>query len=207
MGCQCSTRWRQKDQYGTAKIKLGSSTISPSMPSSPPPPPVPMNIGAGSWAFVRDNPSLSISDGTSLSSNEHFASENYTGPFAVKGPCSGSGGSSCDCTNTNNGSGTLIDSIDDTPPSLNDSTLNSVTKSGKWVYTWNIGISTDGPEATETIPARVEHTVTVKLNKYCYEHNCPDGAGSSTTNDFGNLGSWVSDMIDAGNGLVSGASD
>lgn len=207
MSCSCSTRWRQKDKHGSAKIKLGSSSISPGNPGAPPPPPVPINLGGGSWAFVRDNSYLAISDGTSLASNEHIVSENHTGPFAVEGGCQGSGGSSCDCINTNNGSGDLIDTQPQSNENVSDSTIDSVTKSGKWVYTWSTGQTTDGPDATETIGVKVQHTVEVELNKYCYEHECPDGAGSSSTNDFGNLGSWITSMMDAGNALVAAASD
>jgi len=206
--CSCSTRWRQKDKYGSAKIKLGSSDIFPPNPVTPPPPPVPINIGGGSWAFVRNNPYLSISDGTSLASNEHIVSENHTAPFAVKGWCQGSGGSSCECINTNNGSGSLIDTQPEPNEEVPDSTIAPIYKDGKWVYTWSsTGQTTNGPDATETIVVKVQYTVEVKLNKYCHEHTCPDGAGSSSTNNFGNLTSWKVSMEGAGNALVSSASD
>jgi len=208
MGCSCSTRWTQKDKYGTAKIKLGSSSIDPSQPTYDPTPNPPINIGGGSWAFKRNNPSLAISDGASLASNEHIVSTNYTGPFAVQGGCSGSGGSSCDCLNTNNGSGSLISSISEADEKVNDSNINDVTKSGRWIYTWtSTGQTYNGPDATEKIKVRIEHQVKVKKNKYCYGHECPDGGGSTDTGDFGDLGSWLASMIDAGNSLVGSACD
>ena len=212
MGCKCSTRWTQEEKVGSAKIKLGTPSIQPPMPSYTPDFCIPIagGGGGGSWAFVSNGGGSSLSNGTSLASNADISSQNYTGPFAVEGPCDGGGGSQCDCTDTNNGNGTLINTTPRPNENVSDSTLNDITIDGKWVWTWNqpggCPPTINGPDATKYTPAKVEHTVTVSHKKYCFAHECP-GGGSSNTNDYGNLGTWLSEMISAGNNLVAQASN
>ena len=210
MSCVCSTRWIQREKFGTARIVLGIATFSVPRPTYTPTPNPPINIGGGSWSFKVNNPG-GDSPSVTLASNQKFASQNVTPPFSIGAPCQpypGSGGSACDCVNTNGGSGTAINTTPRPNEVVGDSNLNNFTKSGKWVWTWTSGAQqpVDGPATERVRTARVKHTITVKDVKYCNGHSCP-GGGSTTTNDNGDTATFLSEMITLGNTQIAQASN
>jgi len=215
MGCKCSTRWTQEEKVGSARIILGTSTFDVPMPSYTPAFCIPIagGGGGGSWSFKANNPG-GTSPSVTLASNENISSQPApnmaSAPFAVEGPCNGSGGHQCDCINTNNGFGTLINTTPRPNENVSDSNLNDFTKDGRWVWTWNVPgqcpSTINGPETTRRRTAKIKHTVTVSHKKYCFAHECP-GGGSTNTNDWGNLGTWLSKMITNGNNIIAQASN